>query len=103
MFARFVKTHLRPDQFKLATETMNKEVIPLLRKQPGFKDEIAFYDDETKEAFAISFWENRKDLELYEKDVYPKVRTKMEQLYDETPLVRNYEVTNSTWYNIRAT
>ena len=102
MYARFVKGRLRPDQFKRARETMNKEVIPILKKQPGFKDEIAFYDDETKEAFAISFWENRNDLELYEKDVYPKVRSKMEDLYDETPLAQNYEVTNSTWYNIQA-
>ena len=102
MFARFVKTHLRPDQFKLATETMHTEVIPLLKKQRGFKDEIAFYNDETKEAFAISFWDSQKNLELYEKEVYPKVRDKMEDLYDETPFIRNYEVTNSTWYNIQA-
>lgn len=102
MFARFVKTHLRPDQFKLARETMHTEVIPLLKKQPGFKDEIAFYNDETKEAFAISFWDNQKNLELYEREVYPKVRGKMEDLYDETPFIRNYEVTNSTWYNIQA-
>lgn len=102
MFARFVKTHLRPDQFKLATEKMNKEVIPLLKKQKGFKDELAFYNDETKEAFAISFWDNQKNLELYEREVYPKVRGTMESLYDEIPTVRNYEVTNSTWYNIQA-
>lgn len=102
MYARVVKAHLRPDQFKLASETLNTEVIPMLKKQRGFKDEIAFYNGETKEAFAISFWDNQKDLEQYERNVYPKVRSKMENLYDETPLATTCEVTNSTWHNIQA-
>ena len=42
MFPRTVRMHLKPNSVAQFTETMEKDVIPLLRKQQGFKDEITF-------------------------------------------------------------
>ena len=41
---------------------MEKDVIPLLRKQPRFKDEVTFLPaDGSSEAVTISFWEKREN------------------------------------------
>jgi len=37
------------------TRTLENEIIPLLRKQKGFKDEITLIAPERNEAVAISF------------------------------------------------
>ena len=40
MFVRNVSINLKPNTLTEFTRTMEKEVIPLLRKQKGFQDEI---------------------------------------------------------------
>ena len=40
MFARHVSMHLKPNTRAEFTQTLEKEIIPLLRKQKGFQDEI---------------------------------------------------------------
>ena len=35
MFARTVRMHLKPNSVTQFTQTMERDVIPLLRKQPG--------------------------------------------------------------------
>jgi hypothetical protein len=40
MFARNVSIHLKSNTLSDYTRTFDKETLPLLRKQKGFKDEI---------------------------------------------------------------
>src|SRR5580692_6561596 len=42
MFARNVSIHLKSNTLPDYTRTFEKDILPLLRKQNGFKDEIAF-------------------------------------------------------------
>ena len=42
MFARNVSIHLKSNMLSDYTRTFEKDVLPLLRKQNGFKDEITF-------------------------------------------------------------
>ena len=42
MFARTVSLQLKPNSVAEFTETIENDIIPLLRPQPGFQDEIAF-------------------------------------------------------------
>ena len=102
MFARLVKTHMKPGLFPKATDKLAKDVIPLLKKQQGFRDELSFFDDKKDEAFAISFWNTREDATRYNREVYPKVREAMTGMYEGTPEIREFEVANSTWYDIHA-
>ena len=41
MFARMVSFAAEAQQRRGVTQTIEKDIIPLLRKQPGFQDEIA--------------------------------------------------------------
>jgi hypothetical protein len=42
MFARNVSIHLKSNMLSDYTRAFEKDVLPLLRKQHGFKDEITF-------------------------------------------------------------
>lgn len=102
MYAQMLKGQLKPEKFDFVTQTMEKEVIPLLKKQHGFRDELSFFDRNVKEGYQISLWENKADLEKYEREVYPKVRDKIASAFEKQPVSHDYEVSNSTWHKIHA-
>ena len=102
MYARMVKGQFKPEKFQFVTNTLEKEIIPLLRKQHGFRDELSFFEKDRNEAYAISFWDNKADLEKYEREVYPQVHDKMSSAFVSTPTAHDFEVSNSTWYKIHA-
>ena len=57
MFARTVSLQLKPNSVAEFTQTLEKEIIPMLRQQPGFQDEIVFVVPGGTEAVAISVWD----------------------------------------------
>ena len=96
MFARNVTMHLKPNCEREYTNTLENEIIPMLRKQNGFQDELSFILPNGNEAIGISLWNTRKDAENYERTMYKKVVTALSAVIDGTPEVTTYEVTNST-------
>ncbi len=100
MFARNVTMHLKPNTTGQFTQTFEKDVLPLLRKQVGFKDEISFIAPDRSEAVAISLWDRKENAETYNKDVYPHVLKSLTNVLDGTPTVEAYEVSNSTFHKI---
>jgi heme-degrading monooxygenase HmoA len=102
MFARIVTAQMYPDKFDLATRKFEEKVIPLLRKQRGFRDEVSFFDKKHNETVAISFWDTEADELKYEKDVYPELMKDLSDTIDGKPEVKHFEVANSTWYKIHA-
>ena len=42
MFARNVSVHLKPNSVAEFTRALDEKIIPVLRKQKGFQDEITF-------------------------------------------------------------
>ena len=100
MYARNVSIRLKPDCAVEFTRTLENEVIPLLRKQKGFQDEIAFVAPGGLEALAISFWEERADAESYNHANYPEVQKALMSVLAGPPQVRVYEVSNSTIHKI---
>ena len=102
MFARTVRMQLKPNSVAEFTLTVEKEVIPLLRKQQGFKDEITFLPSDGKEAIGISLWEQKENAEAYSRGAYPEVLRAMAKVVEGTPQVQTSEVSNSTWHKIAA-
>ena len=102
MFARTVRMELKPNSVAEFTQLLEKDVIPMLRKQHGFKDEIAFVPTDGKEAVAISLWEEKENAETYNRAIYPEVMKTLAKVVVGTPQVRTLEVTNSTFHKIAA-
>ena len=102
MYARNVSINLKPNTAREFTRTLETDILPLLRKQNGFKDEITFVAPDGKDALAISLWDRKESAEAYGRDAYPQVLKGLEKLVDGTPKVHAYEVANSTFHKIAA-
>jgi len=63
MYARKVSMDLKPNCAKEFTQKLETMVLPLLRQQKGFKDEITFVATGGKDAFGISLWESSDNLD----------------------------------------
>jgi len=100
MFARNVSIHLKSNMLSDYTRTFEKDVLPLLRRQHGFKDEITFADAGGVDVTAISLWENKADADTYNTTAYPQVLKTMERFIEGTPKVQTSDVVNSTFHKI---
>ena len=65
MFARSVSFHLKPGGAAQFTQLFDQDIIPVLRKQKGFQDEIAFVAPDGAEAVGISMWDLKDDADTY--------------------------------------
>jgi hypothetical protein len=102
MYAQNVSLSLKPNTGSEFTQTFEKDILPLLRKQNGFKDEITFLGSNGKDALAISLWDRKESADAYSRDTYPQVLKGLAKVVDGTPEVQAYEVANSTCHKIAA-
>jgi hypothetical protein len=100
MVARSVSFHLKPGRAAEFTQLLDKDVIPVLRKQKGFQDEITFLVAGGTEALGISLWDLKANADAYDRGAYPQVLKALSTVIDGTPQVRPYEVSNSTFHKI---
>jgi hypothetical protein len=98
MFARNVSIHLKSNMLSDYTRTFEQDVLPLLRKQKGFKDEITFADAGGVDVTAISLWESKTDAEAYNTNVYPNVLKTMAKFIEGSPKVQTADVVSSTFH-----
>jgi hypothetical protein len=102
MFARRVSLNLKPNSKAEFAQQLDKEIIPMLRKQKGFQDEITFVVPSGKEAFGISLWDNKDNAEAYNRGAYLEVAKLLSKVVEGTPRVETYEVSNSTYHKVGA-
>jgi heme-degrading monooxygenase HmoA len=102
MFARIVAMRLKPNAGAEFTQTIEKKILPILRKQKGFRDEMTFVTPDGTEAVGISLWDGKQQAEAYSNSAYPEVMKELAKVVDGTPRIQTYEVSNSTAHNIAA-
>ena len=102
MFARHVSFRLKANSTADFTRVIESEVLPLLRKQKGFQDEITFVVPGGTEAIGISLWDEQQSAEAYHRSTYPEVLKAMTKVVEGTPEVKTFEVGNSTIHKIAA-
>jgi heme-degrading monooxygenase HmoA len=76
------------------------EILPLLRKWDGFADELTLLDGDRNRVVAISLWDSEDNADAYSRDGYAEVLKRLAQVVEGTPVVRTYEVSNSTFHKI---
>ena len=102
MFTRHVVVKLKAKTAPEFTRLIEKEVIPILRKQKGFLDEITFISPDLTEAVGNSFWETKADADAYSRTAYPEVMKSLETVIEGTPTVGTANVSNSTFHKLAA-
>ncbi len=102
MFARKVTVHLKSNMLSNYTRTLENEILPLLREQKGFKNEITLSNPGSQDAIAISLWENKACADAYNTNLYPEVLRTFARVIDGTPKVQTFETVTSTFHNVLA-
>jgi hypothetical protein len=72
------------------------EIIPILRKQKGFRDESTLISPDRLEAIANSFWDTKEDAEAYNQTGFPEVLKTLSNVIDGTPTVKTFELARPT-------
>jgi hypothetical protein len=102
MYAREVSLHLKPNAGNDFTRTIEKDILPRLRKQTGFADELTFLSANGQDAVAISLWDRKENADAYSRDTYPQVLKDLATVVEGTPEVQAFQVANSTFHKIGA-
>ena len=102
MFARRVYMHLKPNSVVEFTQRLERDILPLLRKQKGFQDEITCVGQRGTEAFGLSLWDKAEDAEAYNRGTYPAVTKILARVVEGVPQVETFDVANSTFHKIAA-
>ncbi|MGB2637231.1 MAG: hypothetical protein WAM58_25100 [Candidatus Acidiferrum sp.] len=102
MFARKVSVRLKSDAAGQFIQKMESEIIPLLRKQKGFLDELTLISQSGREVYAYSFWESSEDAESYDRKGFGEVTKLVTGLLDGAVRVHTYMVANSTFHKLAA-
>ena len=100
MFARKVSVRLKADAAGAFIQKMEDEIIPLLRKQQGFLDELTLISQSGKEIYAYSFWETSEDAERYDRTAFKDVTDLLAGLVEGALRIHTYMVANSTFHKL---
>ena len=103
MFTRVVELTSKSGKSKELANTINEKVVPVLKKQRGFVDEMVLVSDgEPNRILGISFWNTREDAEQYHREQFPKIHDSVRHLLETEPGVRTFDVHTSTTHRIEA-
>jgi quinol monooxygenase YgiN len=100
MFARIVSLDLKPNTHKQFSELFEKQILPALRKQKGFKDELLLVDPDAPKVVAISTWDTKENAESYGSKAYPDAVKSLAEVLEGNPEVKTYQLAFSTLYKI---
>lgn len=102
MYARHITFQLKPAMVSQFPVVFEKEILPLLRKQKGFLDELLLVTPERHEVVAISLWETKEFALTYSREFYPQIEKIITRFAESVPVIKNYEAEYSTFHKIAA-
>jgi quinol monooxygenase YgiN len=92
-YARNVQFQVKTGKEKELNTLFEKEILPVLRKQNGFQEEVTLVN--LKGAHFISLWDNKANGETYGTATYPSVLAKLNDYIVGTPQVETYETAST--------
>ena len=94
MFARILRSQLKVDKITDATRTFKEIVIPLCRKQQGFKGGYYMSDPKTGESVAMTIWESEEAMLANEAShFFQEQVARFIPFYAKPPIREAFEVT----------
>jgi hypothetical protein len=99
MFARTAALKLKSNTtVPEFTQLFEKDILPVLRNQKGFRDEITFAPAPgSLDLIAISVWDNKESADTYNASAYPEIVKTLSKVIEGEPRVRSSEVLTSTF------
>lgn len=103
MFTRIVEVTSKTGKGKELTRVVSEKVLPILKTQLGFLDEITLVSNENPDRIvAVSFWNTKEDADKYQREQFSRVTETIRNLIEVDPQVRTFTVEQSTIHKIAA-
>jgi Fe-S cluster biogenesis protein NfuA len=103
MLARVVEMNVIPDKVEKLRTVINSEILPLLKKSPGFVDTIGLVNSKSPNTFlTILMFNTKTDLEKYERETVSVIMPKIRPFLLQDPKVEICNVETSTFHRISA-
>lgn len=94
MYTRILKSQLKIDKIAEATRTFKEIVVPLCRKQHGFKGGYFMSDPKTGEFVVMTLWESETDMLATEASrFFQEQVARFIPFYAKPPIREAFEVT----------
>lgn len=87
--ARSIRFDIAPNKRDEFNTLFKNEILPTLKKQDGFKDELLLVQDQ--HVLAISVWNNADAARKYETTIYPQLDKKLRPVMTGTPTVETFK------------
>jgi hypothetical protein len=114
MFARNLSFRVKSNMLSAYTQTFDEDILPLLRRQSGFRDEITFSPRRQRgsrsqitfsgpggtDVTLVTLWDDEASAETYNTNSFAQVLTTMARFIEGIPEVETSDVVNSTFYKI---
>jgi quinol monooxygenase YgiN len=98
-FTRNVQFEIKPGKSQEFTNVMERDILPIMKKQDGFQGELALVNENGNRAVGISCWDSEQHAESYRTNTYPKVLETLKPVIQGTPSVETYIVASTTFRN----
>jgi heme-degrading monooxygenase HmoA len=87
--ARSVRFDIAADKNDEFKSLFRNEVLPILKKQDGFKDELLLVQDQ--HVLAISVWNDMDSARKYESTIYPQLDKALRPIMTGKPTVETFK------------
>jgi len=94
-FTRNVQFAIQPGKSQEFKNMMEKDILPIMKKQDGFRGELALVNE--KHGVGISCWDSEQHAETYRTNTYPKVLETLKPVIEGTPSVETYSLASNTF------
>jgi quinol monooxygenase YgiN len=93
MFARILEFIPKTEKRDELIRTIRQEILPIMKKQPGFLELLPFVPDVAKEKIVvISMWTDRNVVERYVDEAFPRVALILKPFVAGRVTVRMFKV-----------
>ena len=101
MHTLIIEGTFKPGKKTEFVSAWKNEILPTLKKQPGFVDEILLFGTtEPDLGVGLSFWKTKEEAEHYHREVFSKVAGSVQNLMKGSPTVRSFNVEAAETFRI---
>lgn len=98
MFARTLFIRVKLEMFSEFAKVFEREIVPLLRRQKGFRDDLVLATPGSRDVQVLSFWEASEDAQAYHNSAHREALKLLAGIVEASPRVGSPDVLHTTLY-----
>src|SRR5437588_7748317 len=103
MHTLLIEGNLKPGKKDQFMKIWESQILPTLKTQKGWVDDILLMRENGLEAVGVSIWQTKADADRYYNEVFPKQVAEVSDILDGTPKTRAFNVEHAETLNVTIT